>query len=240
MAEERDEDLELAPADAGAAFRAEMAATNLLMGYWKPMLAGLLAVLMSFLVWGQYAKFVQRAQRATAAQIAEVERDLPLPIAAMVFQKAQGGLAVAPDVLIEAAERMEAVAGASSGTGSVEASLKAAEIYRLADATDKRRVALEAAAGESEGLLQYAAQSALASLDLESGNGEGAIRRYELLQEGDGFLARRATIDLGLALEHLGRRDEAATVFDTFLSRWPDAPGASQVRAHRDRVGSAG
>ncbi len=242
MAEENDDDLILQPADAGAAFRFEMAATNFFLGYWKHMLAVLVVVLVSLLIYGQYRDYYQSVQRGAAARIADVERELPAPIALLAFQKSQGALTATDDALIQAAEQLEAIAGAVSGTAAVEARLKAAELYRLAGSVDARRAVLEATLGEARGVLEYAAESALAAMDLEAGRGDEAVRRYRTLAaEHDGFLAQQATIELGLALEHLGRREEAAQVYGEFLSKWPDAPRASEVRNFQSRVrGAAG
>lgn len=240
MAEENEEDLVLAPADAGAAFRFEMAATNFFLGYWKHLLAVLVTVLLAFLFYGQWIAYVQNVQRAAAAQISNVERDLPAPIAILGFQKSQGMLSATNEDLIAAGERLEATASETWGTASIEARLKAAELYRIAEDGEKRRMALEAVEGQADGLLGYAAESALAALDLEAGNGDQAVERYRTLAaQNDAFLAQQATIELGLALEHLGRNDEAAKVYSDFLTKWPDAARAGEVRTHQGRVSGA-
>lgn len=240
MAEQPDEDLVLQPADAGAAFRMEMAASNFLLGYWKHMLAALIAALLAVLFYGQYTSFVHRQQRAAASRIAEVERDLPAPIALLGFQKAQDMLTTSQADLEAAGDRLDVIANETSGAASVEARLKAAELYRLAG-SPKRRTALEAVAATADDVLGYAARAGLAALDLEEGNADQAVTRYkELMASEDGFLAQQAAIELGLALEHLGRNDEAAKVYGEFLTRWPDAPRADEVRTRQGQVGAAG
>lgn len=240
MAEEQDEDLVLQPADAGAAFRFEMAATNFFLGYWKHVLAVLVVGLVGFLIYGQYSAYVVRSQRAAASQIAEVERDIP-PIALLSYQKATKALETSNEELIAAAQQLEAVAGATSGTASVEARLKAAELYRIAGDNEARRAALEGAKGTAPGLLGYSVDSALAALDLEAGNGDAAVKRFEELRKAhSGFLAQQATIELGLALEHLDRDSEAAKVYSEFLAKWPDSSRAGEVRDFQARVGAAG
>lgn len=241
MAEENDEDLVLKPADAGAAFRFEMAATNFFLGYWKHVLAALIAVLVGFLIYGQVQNYILATQRGCAAEIADVERELPDHIAMLGFQKAQGALAATPEELAGFGQKLEGVADQCSGTASLEARLKAAELYRLADDSAKRRAALEAAAGSASGLLGYACESALAALDLEEGNGDQAVARFRALMEAqDGFLAQQAAIELGLALEHLDRKDEAAKVYADFLTKWPDSARAGEVRDHQGRLGPTG
>lgn len=240
MAEEQDQDLVLQPADAGAAFRFEMAVTNFFLGYWKHVLGVLVVVLVGFLLYGQYAAYVVRSQRAAASQIAEVERNLP-PIALLSYQKATGNLQTPEEDLRNAAQQLEAVAGATSGTASVEARLKAAELYRILGESDARRAALEGALGKADGVLGYSVESALAALDLEAGNGDAAVSRFEALRKSNqGFLAQQATIELGLTLEHLDRNADAAKVYGEFLATWPDAARAGEVRDFQARVGAAG
>uniref|UniRef100_UPI0025A09F14 hypothetical protein n=1 Tax=Klebsiella pneumoniae TaxID=573 RepID=UPI0025A09F14 len=84
--------------------------------------------------------------------------------------------------------------------------LDAAEAFRLADKRDKQRAALTAAAEGSTGILAYAAEGGLATLELAEGQGDAAVARLRKLSESqEGYLAEQATIDLGLALEHLGK-----------------------------------
>ena len=241
MAEENDEDLILQPADAGAAFRFEMAATNFFMGYWKYVLGALITLLVGILIYGQYQNYVTATQRGCAAEIADVERELPAQIAMLSFQKAQGQLTATSDELAALGGKLEAVADSCKGTASLEARLKAAELYRVADKSEQRRAALEASLGNADGLLRFAAESALAALDLEEGKGDEAVQRFRtLMNEEDGFLAQQAAIELGLALEHLDRDAEASKVYSEFLTKWPDAARSGEVRDFQSRVGTAG
>jgi hypothetical protein len=241
VAEDEDLDLELAPEDAGTAFRAEMAATNFFMGYWKQLLAALIVGLLSIFLYGQYGNYVQNSQRTIAAHIADVERDLPTTLVGLAKQKAAGQFTATNEELVGAAAQLEAIASASSGTASIEARLKAAELYRLAGEQEKRRGVLEAASEASTGLLHFAAESALAAMELNADQGEAAVARYTTLaSDTDAFLAQQATIELAAALHILGRKDDADKVYGDFMTRWPDAPRASEVASLRERMGSAG
>jgi len=234
VAEENEEDLELELAEAGFAFKAEMWATNFFMGYWKHVLASLIVLLLSVLFYGQYQTYVQRVQRATAAKIANVERELPGPVISLSSLKSQGNPDVTDEKLCKAGDDITTIAKESSGASSVEAYLKASELFRLCGDAAKRRAVLETAAGAGRGVLNHAAVAALANLDLEEDRGDEAVNGFTALRDGStGFLAEQAAIDLGLALEHLGRDNDAQAVYADFLAKWPDSPRADQVRGRQ-------
>lgn len=240
MAERTEEDLQLAPAEAGFAFKAEMAATNFLLGYWKHLLAVVAVVLLSILFYNQYRDWNQRAQRELSAQLAEAQRGLPASVVELPQLLAMGE-DVAPDALSGTADRMMQIARDGSGAAAVEGFLEAAELYRLAGKPVEQRAALDAAAGQARGVLRFAAVGALANLDLEEGRGDEAVARLrELMDSNDGFLAQRAALDLGMALEHLDRGSEAEQVYATFLEKWPSSPAVEEVRMRRDRLGGQG
>ena len=223
MAEENDEDLELELADAGVAFRAEMWATNFMMGYWKHVLAVLIAGLLAILLFTQYQDYVRKSQRTATYQISKVEASLETD---------------SKEARCAAANALKTIADASKGTAKVEALLKASELFRLCENPEEQRLVLEAASEQANSVLKYSAVAALANLDLEEGKGDSAIERMTSLKEGyDGFLAQRAAIDLGLALEHLGRFDEAQNVYAEFLTTWPNSPRSEEVRGRQKAQG---
>lgn len=244
MADQREEDLELAPGEAGVGFKAEMLATNLLLGYWKHIVALLVIGLVAVLFYGQYHSFVQRGQRDLSARIADAERTLPaniIELPQLMAQPEASEVAVTPEILVAAAEKIEAVAREGSGPAAVEGLLKAAELYRLAGSPDKQRGALEAAAEEADGVLKYAAVGALANLDLEQDRGDDAVARLtKLMDTNDGYLAEQAALDLGMALEHLERPAEAQQVYGTFLEKWPASTRAEDIRSRSERLGGEG
>ncbi|MCB9686921.1 MAG: tetratricopeptide repeat protein [Alphaproteobacteria bacterium] len=235
MAEDQQDDLELKTADAGTAFRAEMFATQILLGYWKHALAAVIIALILILGWGQYRDMHRRSQRSTTARIAETMSKLPEPLPALAESVASGEEVDAAK--IEAVgDELVGLADGSSGTASVEARITAAEAFRLAGKPDKQRAALENASGAS-GVLAYAVESELANLDLEQGLGDSAVARLEKLSTSQsGFLAEQAAIDLGLAYEHLGRGADAAKVYASFMERFPNSPRIEGVRVRQQRV----
>ncbi|MBA2321808.1 MAG: tetratricopeptide repeat protein, partial [Deltaproteobacteria bacterium] len=129
---------------------------------------------------------------------------------------------------------------AATGTASVEAWLKAAELYRLAGKPEPQRACLAAAADSDAGVLTYAANTGLAALDLEQGRPDEAIARLQrMMADEDDALAQSAALDLGLALESLGRTDEANRAYTEFATKWPASKHLEQVRARQTRLAVA-
>ncbi len=228
-------ELVLPKAEAGLFFRAEMAWANFLFGYWRHLLVVLVVGLLGVLVWGQWRSWVDREQRATSAEIAEIERKLPaeLPMLPDAISDAK----VKPEDLEVPADALAAIGKKAKGAARVEAWLKAAELYRLAGKPDLQRSALEGGADSDAGVMTYAAVSALAALDLDEGKGDLAIARLTALRSNpDEGLAQSAALDLGLALESLGRIDEAGRVYTEFTTKWAASKHIEQVRARQARL----
>jgi hypothetical protein len=225
VADEEEDDLDIAPAQAGALFRAEMWATNMLIGYWKIGLATLLTGLVGVMFFGQYQTYVQRNQRMGTGEVALIEQQMNMPI----WQIAPAKAAARPETptaeeLVEHGNELMAVGQKYAGPAAVEAYLKAAELFRIAGRVDERRAALEAAAPEATGIFSYSVNAALANLDLEVDAGaEAETRLRDLVKRSHGMLADTATIDLGMALEHQGKTAEARVVYEEFLSKRADS-----------------
>ncbi|MEQ1501622.1 MAG: tetratricopeptide repeat protein [Myxococcota bacterium] len=234
-----DDDLELKPADAGAMFRVEMFTTNVLLGYWKYFVGAVVIILISILVYGQWNDYTRRTQRAATASIAEKLGELPAELPLLSESLANGETLDLPK--IEAVGHdLVAIANGASGPARIEALLSAAELFRVAGKPDDQRSALNTAAAEGSGILGYAANGGLANLELAQNEGDAAVARLKALSQSQkGYLAEQATIDLGLALEHLGRKDEASAVYAEFMTRFPDSPRAEQVKMRQDRVAGA-
>jgi hypothetical protein len=231
-----EDDLDLKPARAGLLFRAEMFTTNVLLGYWRVFVSVVVVVLLAILLYGQYRTWNRRSQRGTAAEVAQALAALPAPVEELPARIASGE-AIDPATLVKTADEVVALAESGRGTARAEGLLLASELYRIAGQTDQQRAALDAATTSARRVLAFAAEEGLANIDLAGGKGDEAVARLRKLAEGDSFLAEQATIDLGLALEHLGRTDEAAKVYADFLTRWPDSPRTDRVQERQSRLG---
>jgi tetratricopeptide (TPR) repeat protein len=234
-----DDDLDLKPADAGAMFRVEMFLTNTFLGYWKHLLAVVGVVLLGVLAWGQYRDTQRNHQRAYTAQIAQTMAALPADLEQLPEAIAQDP-SIDRSKLESVGDDLVAVANGASGTAKSEALLKAAELFRLAGNVEKQRSALTAASSSAPSTLAYAAESGLANLELAQGQGDAAVERLKKLAASQkGFLAEQSTLDLGLALEQLGRKDEAYKVYDDFKTRFKDSPRIDLVDERESRLSSA-
>jgi tetratricopeptide (TPR) repeat protein len=240
--EEKGSDLALEKEGPGIGFQIEMWITDTLVRYWRVMAGTIVAVLVAALLYGQYLSWYQSSQRRSTGSIADVQGELDQSLEDLVRIKA----GEVPDKHIdsakvtEAANRLVEVARSASGTASVEASLKAAELFRIAGDNAGRRSALEVAAPHAQGVLKYAVEAGLATLDVEQGSADAAITRYRELQRLDDALARMATLDLATALEALDRKAEAVAAYDEFLQKWPDAPEKADVESRRARSAGQG
>jgi hypothetical protein len=225
-----DDDLEFEPADAGVAFRAEMAATNFFMGYWRHIVAVLVLVLLGFLGYGQYDTWYQGDQRETSRSIFEAEKRV-----LMAEEEPP------PEVFTELADELVAIAELGRGTARIEALLKSAEYYRVAGNTAKQRSSLEAVAESGPSVTGFTAKAALANLDLDAGDSDSAVARLlALMEASEGSLAQQAALDLALMYEHLGRVDEARSLYAEFPARYPDSVYNEQVSARLTKLGGAG
>lgn len=138
-------------------------------------------------------------------------------------------------------DRMMEIAKGVGGAASAEAALEAANLYRIAGNTDKRRQAYEHARSVGDGIVAFAAEQALADLELEAGNTDAGIERLRaLLSHPDEFLAQEAALELGTNLEAAGRPDEARKVYEEFETKWPNAAALEEVRLRKERLAATG
>lgn len=235
---ESQDSYDLGEAGGDLALRAEMGVQEALLRWWKPILASVIAVVLGFVVYGWNQSMAQAQARATASAIADAQAPLPDKLLMLAQSRAGMGEAPDPETLTPVADALVDVGHAHRGAGAVEALLRAAELYRLADQPAPRRAALEKAVSLASGPLAFAAGGALANLDIEEGNVEEGLTRMQALTKlRPEFLARQATLDLAAAQEAAGREDDARATYQRFLATWPDAPETGEVKDRIDRVG---
>lgn len=243
MADEpKSTDLELEQEGPGIGFRLEMWFTDNLVRYWRVLGGSLVVILIGALVYGQYETWDQSNQRRFTGSIADIEGEMDDPIDQLVAIKA----GAVPDRHIDVAKitdtanKLVGVAKGASGTARAEACLKASELFRIAGDLGGRRAALEICEADATGVLKYAVEAGLATIDIEENKPDAALTRYRELQRLDDELARMATIDLGSALEALDRRPEALTAYEEFLQKWPEAPERADVEARKAKLAGQG
>lgn len=241
--------------DAGLVFRVQMWMSHYFLGYWKHMVAVVVAVLFGVLIYGQYSSWYEGNQKSTSQSVARAElsiyRDLILTLPEDQRASARDSL---PDLtslllsvpmgaaqktpLLAGGEALWTIAQGSSGTASVEAAMSAAELFRLAGDPAKQREALSFAAKDASGALRFGAEGGLATLDLAEGRGEAAIVRLSSLAQGlDGYLAEQTMLDLAGVQTHLGKNAEARATYEAFLQRFPTSSRADQARKQLETLG---
>lgn len=231
--EEEGGDVELGAQKAGAAFRAEMWATDFFLGNWMYLAGVLVLILVGVFVYSQYAQQMRREQLAGSRQVAEREVRLPASVGELA-PMAASGQPVDEAKLAETAAALEAID--STGASRVEAMVKAAELYRIAGKTEEQKRALEAAAAVGIEPMSVLAQLSLANLELEAGESEAATARLRSLVNRTDYLGEQAAIDLGLMYEHLGNTAEARGIYDDFESRFTESPRLELVRKRREAL----
>ncbi len=233
-------DYDLGQAGGDYGLQAEMRSQEFLLRHWKPLVGTVVAVVVGIFVYGTWESTVVAAQRSTTAAIADVERDLPAGLLELAQARAGVGEPPEADAIVDEAEALVAIGDEASGTAAVEAWMKAAELYRMADRPDARRAVLDKAAQGGSGVLAFAARSALANLDIEDGDVDKGLAGLDALtKDPNPFLARQATLDLAAAQEATGRADAARATYDRFLTTWPSAPEAETAEERKARVGMA-
>ena len=229
-----EEDLTLEAPDAGWAFRAEMWIKDTLMGYWMYLVAVVAVFLAGIFIYQQVQSAASSQQRDASKQIAQVEKKLGVPAIDLEAQRASGQ-AVDEAASIEVAAALEAVD--VGGAARADAMLKAAEIYRVLGKTEDQRRALQAVVDTGVDPVAGLATVHLAHVELDAGEADAAIARLQALAAGDGIVAQYASVDLGLAYEHLERTAEARALYQEHLTKWPASVFAREVKRRQSGLG---
>ncbi len=130
----------------------------------------------------------------------------------------------APEHEASAARYLE-TAGTLSGSPAAVAYLKAAESFTLAQKSAEARAAVEkAVALKPEGLVGYAAESALAAARLDAGESDAAMAAYrDISGRYEGFYAQSALERLAAAQEANGKTSEAQATRAEIATRFGGA-----------------
>lgn len=228
--EEEGEDIELGAQKAGAAFRAEMWATDFFLGNWMYLAGVLVLVLVGVFVYSQYAQQLRREQLAGSREVAEREVRLDAGVADLA-QLLASGQTIDEAKMAETAAELEAVD--STGAARAEAMIKAAELYRIAGKVEEQKRALEAASATGVEPVAALAELSLANIELEAGDADAATARLQKVSNRKDFLGEQASIDLAMMYEHLGNTAEAKGVYDDFETRFPESPRLEMVKKRR-------
>lgn len=136
-----------------------------------------------------------------------------------------------------AADELVAIGNETHGGESTAAFVEAAEFYRLVGAIEPRKAALTQVATNGTGVLAYSAQLALAHVQLDSGDVDGAVAAIRKIGETkDTTLAQDALLEIGHVYESVGRTPDAIAIYDEFITKYPMAPQVAGVTAQKLRL----
>lgn len=262
MSESQKPTIDVTPPDAGAGFRAEMAFSNFVIGYWKH--AVLLAVLglLGVFVYGQYSSWHLNHQHSASAQLAaEQSKILEVAVAALPDEETRAQVeryGFRPEILgsigaqlaplddatkakfTASAEAMAAIGAASTDAASAEAWTSAAELYKITGDNEKRLAALVQASSKTSGVLRFTLEMSIAHLELDTGKADEAVVRLKsLVADANPYFAQEAALDLGAVYESQSKNPEALAVYADFLQKWPEAPGAKKAQERQTALGGS-
>ena len=205
-------------------FKTQMRVLNLLLGHWKTGLAGVAAILLMVLAVGQYQNAQIEDQRGFQAQIADVDKRMPVASVEERFGLSATGLTEEVKANVEeGARRYEAIAKTSTGTSAVSAWLKAGAAWKRAGDVDKARAAFASAHSiGAPGLVGWSAGSQYAASQADGGDVAGAISTLEAVRLlVSGLEADQVDLSIAMLREESGDTAAAKAAYESFVSANP-------------------
>ena len=201
-------------------FKTQMKVLNLLLGHWKTGVSVVGAGLLVVLAVGQYQTSGIDEQRGYQAEIADIDRRMPLETPEERF--GLSSVDMAPEVtanLEEGARRFEALAGGANGTAAVMAWLKAGAAWGRAGDVEKEKAAYgQAHALGAMGVLGWSAASQFSAVQANAGDLDEALATLgSLTNKVAGIEAQQTEIAIAMLLEEAGRSSEAKAGFQAFI-----------------------
>lgn len=140
------------------------------------------------------------------------------------------------------ADQLATIGANGKGAAAAEAWIEAAELQRVLGDAAARKSSLEQALPHAQGAIAHGIRLALAAIAADGGDVDGAIAMLRASESdpADRFVAQDAAFQIGRLLESAGRGSEAQAQYDSFLTRWPDAPMAADVKARQAPASPAG
>lgn len=205
-------------------FKTQMRVLNLLLGHWKTGLTGIAVVLLSVLGVGQYQNAQVEGQRTFQAQIADVDKRMPIATVEERFGLTATGLTEEVKANVEeGARRYEAIAAEATGTSAVAAWLKAGAAWKRAGDSEKGLAAFASAHSiGATGLVGWSAGSQYASSQADAGDVAGAISTLESVRlMVSGLEADQVELAIAMLREESGDTAAAKAAYQAFVSANP-------------------
>ncbi len=205
-------------------FKTQMKVLNLLLGHWKTGLAIVGGVLLVVLGVGQYQNAQIEEQRGFQAEIADIDRRMPVETAEERFGLNTEG--ILPEVkanIEEGARRYEAVAGGANGSAAVAAWIKAGAAWQRAGDAEKAAAAFKAAHGVgASGVVGWSAASQYASTQADAGDVTAAIATLTTVRPlVSGLEADQTDLAIAMLREESGDAAGAKAAYQSFIDTKP-------------------
>ncbi len=219
-------------------FQLEMQARNLLLGYWKHGVAGILSVLGVILIFGVIDHVITSGLQETSYQVAMIDKKLAEDDPGFVDLSAPT-TPTQTAILNKAAEFYAQAGAEGKGAAGADAWIKAATTQlRLGDLAAAQSAYQAALDTKDEGVIGYAARNGLASIHMAEGRTDQAIALYrEIADSQRDYLAERALMDLAAAYDATGDTAQLGAIITEFDERFPGSarrarmPVASETTA---------
>lgn len=232
------------PQETDAIFKMQMAASDLVLGYWKHFLGGILVLLVASFAWSVVKSWRASQAEDVYGRIGKIDYLMPPATERTPFGEMPADDAAVPGRLEDIATgagKYEEIAREASGAAGVEAWLKAAEAWRRAGKPDAARAALEkAVAVEAPGIVHFTAQAALANALDAAGERDKAMGLYkDIAAAGAGFEGETALLRLASMQADGGEADAARATLNEFRTRFGSSTQLEDAAAIEKRLAPA-
>ena len=229
------------PQETDAIFKMQMAASDLVLGYWKHVLGAILVLLVVTFAFSVVQSWRGSQAEEVYGRIGKIDYLMPPSTESTPFGEMPVDDAAVPgrmEDIATGAGKYEEIARDATGAAGVEAWLKAAEAWRRAGKPEAARAALEqAAAVEAPGILHFTAQTALAHAMDAAGERDKVKALYkDIAAAGAGFEGETALLRLASMQADDGQTDAARATLTEFRTRFGSSKQLDAAAAIEKRL----
>lgn len=226
-------------------FRAQVAATELFLGYWHYGLYAIGGVLAISFAVGYYGDYRQEQAELQYGAIAAVDHKMPVVEGLALY-----GIGPKDDptdlqrkaTLAEGARRFAEAAAKNSGSAAVYGWLKAAEAHERAQEPAEAKAAVESAMKVGAGgMAGFVADSAWVGVLVgDKRNDEALALLRTMSDKNSDLLAEESLLRLAELQLSLDKKTEAKATLEELNKRFPTPSRAEEVASLAARIGSSG
>ena len=229
------------PQETDAIFKMQMAASDIVLGYWKHFLGAILALLVVTFAWSVVQSWRGSQAEEVYGRIGKIDYLMPPSTESTPFGEMPVDDAAVPGRMEDSATgagKYEEIARDATGAAGVEAWLKAAEAWRRAGKPEAARTALEkAVAVQAPGIVHFTAQAALANALDAAGERDKVKALYkDIAAAGAGFEGETALLRLASMQADDGQTDAARATLTEFRTRFGSSKQLDAAAAIEKRL----